>query len=305
MPVSGRQLKDIVYLDIDRVRSFVAQLYEGVPEAFEETKGHEQTGRGEVEFNIPVLAKLGVGGNILFQKSTTETRSAHHYLYNLFEQELKKLGKLLTVDEDFEVDKWTPDRFQDGTFVLVQGKVQIIDYRSVVGVLQMIPQIAEIAARFKKQALQKELQEGKTDQRQYSRQMKSIEIPTSFKKDVSDIGKMVNDLYSGISRVKVFPFSGNSQSYFVGNVTHDYFSMTSTTNPLPSYGLLSGLNWFVVGLVNKPTASISIGAPATGSQNLEDLLEQLVFAMQEISKFTLAVEFSAISVVPVAIYRAC
>lgn len=30
------QLKDFIYLDIDRIKSFVAQLYEGVPEAFED-----------------------------------------------------------------------------------------------------------------------------------------------------------------------------------------------------------------------------------------------------------------------------
>lgn len=305
MADSSRQLKDFIYLDIDRIRSFVAQLYEGVPEVFEETKGHEQAGGGKAEVNIPMLAKLGAEGNILFQKSTSETRSAHHYLYSLFEQKLRELDKLLTVDENFEADKWTPDRFEDGIFVLVEGRVQIIDYHSVVSVLQVMPQIAGIAARFQKQELQKKLQEGKTNQHQYSRDLKSIEIPASFKKDISDIGKVVNDLYLGISRAKIFPFPGNSQSYFVGNVTRDYFSTASTANPLTSYGLLSGLNWFVMGLVNKPTPPISPGAPVIGTQNLEDVLEQLVFAMQEIGKFTLAVEFPAISIVPVAIYRAC
>jgi hypothetical protein len=174
-------------LDIDRVRSFVAQLYQGVPEAFEERKGTEKTGKGEAGVEIPGLVKLGIGGDILYQKSATETRSAHHYLYSLFEQKLIELDRLLKVDQSFEVEKWTPASFEDGTFVLVHGKVQIVDYRSVVTAFQMIPRIAEIALTFQKQTLRQQLQSGKISQSQYNK--RRLECLPSTKKMFSRLVK--------------------------------------------------------------------------------------------------------------------
>lgn len=307
MSTSGTQLKDFIYLDIDRVRSFVAQLYQGVPEAFEERKGTEKTGKGEAGVEIPGLVKLGIGGDILYQKSATETRSTHHYLYSLFEQKLIELDRLLKVDQTFEVGKWTPTSFEDGTFVLVHGKVQIVDYRSVVTAFQMIPRIAEIALTFQKQTLRQQLQSGKISQSQYDKQVGSTGVPALNKKDVQQISEMVDKLYSGISRVKAFPFASDDQHRFVANTTHEYFS-TVPFNPLMSSGLLSAANWYVMGLVNSASSYPSIPSPRWTEgmvQNVEDSLEQVVFAMQEISKFTLSIEFPAISIVPIAIYRPC
>jgi hypothetical protein len=118
---------------------------------------------------------------------------------------------------------------------------------------------------------------------------------------------MVDKLYSGISRVKVFPFASDDQHRFVGNTTHEYFS-TVPFNPLMSSGLLSAANWYVMGLVNSAVSHSSMTSPRWTEgmvQNVEDSLEQVVFAMQEISKFTLSIEFPAISIVPIAIYRPC
>jgi hypothetical protein len=307
MSTPGIQLKDFIYLDIDRLRSFVAQVYQGVPEAFEERKGLEKTGKGEAGVTIPGVVKLGIGGDILYQKSATETRSAHHYLYSLFEQKLIELDRLFKVDQYFEVDKWTPASFEDGKFVLVHGKVQIIDYRSVVTAFQMIPRIAEIALTFQKQTLRQQLQSGKISQPQYDKQVGSTGMPALNKKDVQQIGEMVDKLYSGISRVKVFPFASDEQHRFVGNTIHEYFS-TVPFNPLMSSGLLSGANWYVMGLVNSAVSYSSMPSPRLGEgmvQNLEDSLEQVVFALQGVSKFTLSIEFPAISIVPIAIYRPC
>jgi hypothetical protein len=75
-----------------------------------------------------------------------------------------------------------------------------------------------------------------------------------------------------------------------------------------SSGLLSGANWYVMGLVNSAVSYSSMPSPRLEEgivQNLEDSLEQAVFALQGVSKFTLSIEFPAISIVPLAIYRPC
>lgn len=214
---SNKELKDFIYLDTDRVRSFVAQLYEGVPEAFGATTGHEKAGKGEAAIEVPLLGKLGIEGNILYQKGSSETRSAHHYLYNLFEQKIKEFGKLREITDSFPREQWQADEFKDGTFLLVQCRIQIIDYRAVVNTFEIIPRIAELSSIFNKQSLRQQLEEGKIDQREYDKQLKLHEVPTIIRKDIPKIGEMVEKLYSGTSRVKAYPFLDEERYYFVGN----------------------------------------------------------------------------------------
>src|SRR5947208_9118423 len=66
-------LRDFFYLDIDRVRSLVAQLREGMPEAVErQTVHHGRGGLKLVEY--------------AYERTQTETRSVHHYIFSLLEE---------------------------------------------------------------------------------------------------------------------------------------------------------------------------------------------------------------------------
>jgi hypothetical protein len=303
MKVSNNKLTDFIYLDIDRIRSFIAQLYQGVPEAFEETKGQEKSGKGEIGIAAPLLGKAGIGGSILYQKSTAETRSAHHYLYSLLEQKLNESGKVLKVDSNFPKDNWNQDRFKDGTFILVQGKIQIIDYRNVVSVLQMIPRMMEISSIFQKQKLRQQLQKNEIDQRTYDRLIKSAGTTPIDKKDLKNVSEVVEKIYYGIARVKAFPFLDDEPLRFVGNAIYEYFS-TSPNNPLSS-GILSGTNWYMMGLINEPITYSTIPPSESEQKNFEDSLEAVVLSMQEINKQTLSVKFPSIPITPIAIYRQC
>lgn len=303
MLAHNEQLKDFIYLDIDRVRSFVAQMYAGVPEAFEETEGHDKAGKGKANVGIPGIVSLDIGGNILYQKSSTETRSAHHYLYNLFEKKIDDLGKLLKVDSSFQRENWTKDTFRDGLFVLIQGRVRIIDYRSVVASLEMIPRIAEISLIFQKQTLKQRLHDGKINQSEYSAALKAGELPQQInRKDIQQIAEMVEKLYSGSSSIKAFPFHENN-NYFIGKAAFDYY----TTESVKSFtsGLLSGKSWFVMGIINSPSEDSSGITSDNMEANLDEALEQVVFGLQTVTKFTFSVKFPVVSITPIAIYRPC
>lgn len=299
------QLKDFIYLDIDRIKSFVAQLYEGVPEEFEEISGKEKGGTGEAGVDILGLIKVGGGGSILYQKSTTETKSVHRYLYTLFEQKLMKLDKLIKIDANFPTEQWKPDRFKDGEFVLINGKVQITNYRSVISSIQMIPRLIEIGTDFQKQALKQKLINKEISQQEYDRQLR-IDVPAFNKKDVEKIAELLEKFYSDSSRVKVFPFKEDDNRRFVGNTVYEYFTTSPSANQSINQVLLSGANWYVMGLVNKPeSAAPTPDTSISKGQNLEDALEQVVFSLQAITKYTMSIEFPAISLLPVAIYRIC
>lgn len=61
-------LKDFIYLDIDRVRSFTSQLFEGIPETSDSKKGKEQDIKGKFKGCVPLLASGGVEGGLLLRK---------------------------------------------------------------------------------------------------------------------------------------------------------------------------------------------------------------------------------------------
>jgi hypothetical protein len=307
------QLKDFIYLDIDRVKSFVAQLYEGVPETFEEISGREKGGTGEAGVDILGLIKVGAGGSILYQKSTTETKSVHRYLYTLLEQKLMQLDKLVKIDTDFPSERWRLDTFEDGEFVLTNGRVQITNYRGVTSSIQMIPKVMEIGTDFQKQALKQRLMNKGISQPEYEKQLKTVNAPAINKKDVEKIAELIEKFYSDSSRVKVFPFKEDNNRRFVGNTVYEYFTTSSSVSQSISQVMLSGTNWYVMGLVNKPeSVPPTVGIPASvdvpdskGQKNLEDSLEGLVLSLQEFTKYTMSIDFPAISLLPIAIYRMC
>ncbi len=301
------QLRDFVYLDTERIRSLVAQLYEGVPELSEETKGKDKSGSGEAGLNLPIIGKLGIGGSILYQHATTETKSIHHYLYSLLEHQLFELKKVRVVDAAFPKldDGW--DSLKDGDFVLAKGHVQIIDYTTVVNGMQALPRLIELSLVFGKQGLKQQLTDKKITTKEFEQLSKSAQSSMPSKKDIEAIAEMVEKLYGGVSRVRVFPYPDDMQHQFVGTLPHQFFSVEQSS-ALACSGRIFGENWSAMGLVNRSSAAAQGGsAKKTQGQtmNIEEAIEEMVSAMQEIGKLTFSVEHPATAFLPIAIYRSC
>lgn len=293
-------LKDFIYLDIDRVRSFVAQLYRGLPESFEETKGDESGVKSETEFSVPGLAKAGISGNILFQKSATETRSAHHYLYSLLEQRLKELKKIIQIPSEFGLEKWQDTNFEDGAFVLVKGKVQIIDHRNLMQQSRMIPRLIDYIEKNQNQKLREQKQQGKITSQQYEQQLKEGKSQYPPKEELEQITQFIDDFYAGKPRLKVFPFTDNTDMYFVGNTLHEHFLAAQS---VPTFDSLSGEKWVVMGMINKPTQITT--NPTPSPTNIEGMIEKVISAFQDLNKLILPAQFPAVSITPISIYRVC
>jgi len=112
-----RVLRDFIYLDVERVRSFVAQLKEGLPSEHTRQTEHETGGKGSVEGSLPFVAK-GIGeANYHYLRSHSETSSLHDFIFEEFfssilsESLLTELGTNTTL-------LWSERTFEDGAFVL-------------------------------------------------------------------------------------------------------------------------------------------------------------------------------------------
>ncbi len=107
-------LKDFLYLDFERVRSFVAQFYSGLPEA--RTLSGKKAEDIGASLGIDAIAKTKA--KVLTEKSITETQSLHLALYDIFETEAIKRHFLR--EQDLE-----------GPLVKIRCQLRLIDYQEM------------------------------------------------------------------------------------------------------------------------------------------------------------------------------
>ena len=86
------ELRDFIYLDVERVRSLVAQNQGGLlSERTHETEHDMGTSAGG-EGGVPFLAKVQGEVNYHYLRSQSETRSLHDYLFSEFYSMLESAG---------------------------------------------------------------------------------------------------------------------------------------------------------------------------------------------------------------------
>ncbi len=282
-------LRDFFYLDIDRVRSLVAQLRQGAPEALEKTNVHQgQAGVKLLEY--------------AYERRESETRSVHHYMFALLEEALRGTKRILVIDEEYPQSQWTQDLPADGQLVLARGRIRFLDFENLVGALEAFPQLLATVTQMQRLSLKQKLQAGELNQDQYAKAIQDAERTSKVgmeKKDFKGLVEMIRELYSGTLRLKVFPFQNHRRYCLTGSVSVEHLQQPRG-NLWLSGGMESESQWWAMGIVNRLHASDS---SADGGQSLEDTLENLLLQFAKVGKFTTSIDFPALSFVPLAVYR--
>lgn len=114
-------IRDFIYLDIERVRSFVAQTSGGLPSERTHQAQHQVGGEGQVEGGLPFIAKATGSTDYHYLRSQSETKSLHDHIFEELYHKLqaeKHITDLSPTDETI----WTESFFRDSTFVLVSSE---------------------------------------------------------------------------------------------------------------------------------------------------------------------------------------
>jgi len=265
-------LRDFLYLNIDKVRSLVAQMQYGAPEFVQHTKVRQR----ELGSRSVLAVKYA------FETSSTETRSIHHRLYHILEDALNDEHKLLAVGPEFGVAQWQPGVLADGTFVLVHGYVRILDFGRLVASMRISTGVAALTARLSKQA-----------------------NPLKGQEDtIKSLTKVVEDVYADTLRVKVWPYQDTPTHYFVGNLDPDYLQQRRAN--LLGGGLLdSGSRWWAMGVINGAPGGDGLQSSAgSASANVEQAMENMMLALNQIGSVAAPEAFPAVGFTPLAVYRA-
>jgi hypothetical protein len=288
------KLRDFVYLDAERIRSFVAQSAGGLTS--ERTAGVQHTtgGKGSGKGKVPFLAEAGAEVDYHYAKSASETKSLHDYIFEEFHRALHE-----DVDGIREVPSpegsWTETEFHDGQFLEVTGVFKLVDFEGAVQTMLAFPQIVDLAAK----TAQASVGEQDARARQQSRQQAQAMSQQLKNLPVKQLGGFVHDWYGDDVRIKIYPFTDQPDRVLVGRAVRSLFRYSPSVLTA-TYGRVIDAGWSAVVQVHKGTRRPMVIPMQTGEQ-LDDIMEGLVDSLSGMS--AIGVQFPAIAITPLAIYR--
>ncbi len=270
------RLRDLVYLDWERVRMHAAQLGVAGP-------------AGEEDYR--------------YAKSATETRSLQSAIFTSLEDALAAQGKLTDIGPDFDYIGWTQQAFRDGQLVRVAGMVRLLDYPWLASVMETMPRMLKVTHRAELSALKQKREAHHVTQtevdlkvKEQQAQLKDLE---NWKMD--ELTEVVRELFGQSVRIKVLPYGSKNGEMLVGSCqpTH-FFDPPAILSQ--NYGTDINAAWSVVGILN--VAPPAPGPPLPTGNAVEDMFERLALAVNRVHRVASAPDFPVLSLTPLALYRA-
>ncbi len=298
-------LRDFVYLDWERVRSLAAQLFRGVPESATAEKGSEAEAEGDLEGSAFGLLKGKLRADYRYFRTESETRSFHHYIYSLVEDQLLKDGLLTPIDANFDFNKWTEGFLRDGQFVRVIGMVRLMDFAWIsawMGDIHKMISVIQNAETLKLERMKNDqlvtlerIKDTRKKQREQLDKLKAMK--TEGLKD------FVRQLYGNVVRVKVVPDRHHLDKVFVGSGDPANFYDTAASLA-QKYGYEIDAGWVTLGQINQSVVSDE-PLPIPIGNRMEDAVERVAISMNRIIRVASAPKFPVVSFTPISIYRIC
>lgn len=298
-------LKDFIYLDIDRVRSFTSQLFEGIPETSDSKNGKEQDIKGKFKGGVPLLASGGVEGGLLLRQEKTETKSLQHYIYVLFENKLNDLKKLKVLNEKFDEKDWFEGIVRKGLkeseFIKITANVKIFDYEYLDNAFKMVKELPETVAELTSMSSTKERRKQK--KKEMLKEMGAQDWDSTIK----SISKFIDTMYKGIISLKIYPVGTDSAPYLLGRLNKNYLQYDRETL-LFQYGTEPNQEWTIVGQISTipDEKGITVEEPQLkegyNMLDMENMMEYILKLMVT-TGLKFSVSYPSIGIIPLAIYR--
>lgn len=270
-------IRDLIYLDFERVRALVAQL--GVDSML-------QSGGGD--------GRYVTGGG--------ESRSLQTAVFGALEQTLLERGKILNVGPDFDYAHWTRESFRDGQLVRVVGMVRVLDYPWLASVMETMPRMLKVTQRAELSALKTKREAHQITQAEVDQKVKEHQAQLKDLENwrMEELTEVVRELFGNSVRIKVLPYGSKGGEMLVGSCLPAQF-FESPAMLSQNYGTDINAAWTVVGLLNVTPPAPS--PPLATGNAVEDMFERLALAVNRIHRVASSPDFPAMAMTPVAVYR--
>jgi hypothetical protein len=304
---------DFLYLDIERVKSLLSQLSEGLVERVIE----RSTTSGSAKAGAKIFALAELGGSLIREKAVEQEKSFRDYLYTLFEEAASDAGLLNKYGDLSDPDDWVGERravLKGGQLLRITAPARIMDARHLGGRLDSTIKLAaalagvmvtEEQAKFNEAHREKVLRavgEGMIGGKQRAVQLQSI-------------GQLADQFFGGQIVFRQFPCGmENGDFNLLGLLSDAEGALQDNADALYAKYGYGVTEWTVVSqIANAPSLeAISADPGFTATEfmegtriqrhKFEDFLDKFMGFIQGVG-FSSSARYPEISVQPLAIYH--
>lgn len=287
--------RDFIYLDVERIRSVVAQSAGGIASERKREAQHTAGGKASGEGGLPFIAKMGGEANYHYVRSNSETLSLHDYIFSEFYKLLEDANTLGGFGVPSSED-WEEDKFIDGNFMIVEGVIKVMDYQYAMEFMRAAPDLMKIAAKLSSSNQNQNTGANRKGNNQHNQPNPLANQP------IKEVGTLVDQFYRDLVRVKVFPYPKEPKKVYVGSADKAMFRY-SPTALMNMYGPVIDADWVSVLQVNRGLRHNAGDLVSETGNVMEDLLEGFADHVTEMYSLMQGVKFPSVSVTPIAIYR--
>jgi hypothetical protein len=310
MPV----LRDFLYLDVDRVRSLLAQLEGGVVEQSVErlTKSRDARAGGSL------FGLFDLGGGLLRERATEQTKTLHDALFTLFEDAARSSG-LFDLDVDVADEAaWTNDLVHEalrpGQLLQITAPTRVLDAQHFRERVDRFAEWPRLVATF---TLSDQLEAIKSP-KERDRKVNAL-VAQSFGGDgsldsIRKIGEFIDLFLAGQISLRQFPCGASPPKLaFAGTLLGRPGYLQEEREALfAKYGS-SVTEWTVVSQVatvtgdRPPMSELAIGELVNAADQIDRAtLEDAAMQLMQLLESTGVAEgptYPSIAVTPLAVYR--
>jgi hypothetical protein len=301
-------IRDFIYLDVERIRSFVAQAKGGLTS---EVKSETQQGggvKGSGKAKVPFLLEGGAEADYHLFKTSSETKSLHDHLFDEFYEALladTRTDRVLRLD-DRDPDEWVESAFSDGSFVLTSGLFKILDYKFAAESIQNMPKNYETVVKLFSSLARsntsgtKSQEELAKEQKERTERQKLMDTVKTM--PIKEIVNFTEQFYGDLVRVKVFPYRGELSKLFVGIARKELFRYSAPTL-VSWYGPTIDADWSCVLQINRGSEHPPVAVAGATGNVFDDKFEAVIDTFTSMTALHQKVTFPAVAVTPIAIFR--
>lgn len=299
-------IRDFLYLDVERVKSIFAQLEEGLVTGRERAGGTAKEVSGKGGGGIPALLSLAAEGKFIWENEERETKTLHDYMYQHVEFKMRDSNMVIAIDDS----TLSPESFRSGefhsllsenSFILIHGKIQLYDYDYLKGILEDFNDLARFIARCSTAQLVEQLSKA---------QRKKLEGEASSKNQLPDwqikgFVKFFNTFCKGRCMTTIHPNDSVPEVYFTGHLIKP-FIRDGLESVIFRYGTSPDIMWNIfaqVAYIPSRSESVQNDVSLPKAQSFDEAIRGTFDALRGIEKMATAVSYPAISIIPIAIYR--
>lgn len=298
-----RCIRDFIYIDIERIKSILSQLEEGLIDETQFMRGNSGSATLCGEAGLLGIVKATADSEIQFHRELSETKSLHDYIYNKVESLLLNENQLIRIPNQ-EIPTYSSrlrDSVGNTSFILAKGKVTINDFSRLSKLLDNYEELSKFIAKCV-------ISSKKENLTQAQAKLAYDDLVHDFTKSLDKemrkgLNHLIDMFYQDRIIIKIIPYGEYPDFRFVGNIDKTYLR-DDIESIVYKYGSAPVSDWTIFGQIasvppeNRSDQIFNI----TGNQ-IESAFHQMFGAYRKIEDVAQTVTYPEISITPIAVYR--